>query len=139
MSSRVAFPRQGNLDQVLQNFGYLKKHHNYEMVLYPTYTDINMSQFENQDWYQKIYGELIEVIPPNARLACSRDICMTVWVDSDHAGEAITHQSRMGYLIFLNGSPICWFSKKIPSIETINFGAGFCAMKQATEYVRGLR
>ena len=64
---------------------------------------------------------------------------MIVMVDSDHAGESITRRSRKGYLIYLNGSPIYWFSKKIPSIETSTFGAEFCAMKQATEYVRGLR
>ena len=64
---------------------------------------------------------------------------MTVWVHSDHAGESLTRRSQTGYLIFLNGSPIYWFSKKIPSIETSTFGDEFCAMKQAIEYIRGLR
>ena len=45
----------------------------------------------------------------------------------------------MGYLIFLNGYPIYWFSKKIPKIDTSTFEAEFCAMKQATEYIWGLR
>ena len=64
---------------------------------------------------------------------------MNVWVDSYHNGESLTLQSRMGYPIFMNGSPIYWFSKKIPGIETSTFGAELCTMKQATEYVRGLR
>ena len=122
ISSRVDFPRQEHLNQVLQIFGYLKNYHNADMVLNPTEPDINMSRFEKQDWSQIIYGELTEVIPPNATLACGRAMRRTVWIDLDHAGESLTHRSRTGYLIFLNGSRIDWFYKKIPRIETSNFG-----------------
>ena len=79
------------------------------------------------------------MIPPNVPLACGRGMHMNVWVDSYHAGELLTHQSHTGYLIFMNVYPIYWFSKKIPSIETSNLGSEFCAMKQAIEYVCGLR
>ena len=65
MYSHVALTRQGHLGQVLHIFGYPKKHHNAEMVLDPTEPDIDMSQFEKKYWYQKIYGELTEAIPPN--------------------------------------------------------------------------
>ena len=59
-------------------------------------------------------------------------------VDLDNTGESLTRRSRTGYIIFLNGSLIYWFYKKIPSIETSNFGAELCAMKQAIQYVRGI-
>ena len=62
-------------------FGYLKKHHNAEMVFNQTDREINMSQFKKQDWSQTIYGKLNEAIPPNAPLACGRGMRMTVWVD----------------------------------------------------------
>ena len=119
------------MDQVFHILGYLKKHHNTEMVLHPTEPDINMSQLENHDWSHTIHCEFTEAIPPNAPIACGRGMDMTIWVDSDHAGELCTRQSRTGYLIFMNGSPIYWFSKKITSIETSTFGAELCAMKQA--------
>ncbi len=41
--------------------------------------------------------------------------------------------------MFLNGAPIYWSSKKQTSCKTSTFGSEFVAMKQATEYVRGLR
>ena len=138
MLSHVALLRQGHFDQVLHIFGYLKKHHNVEMVFNPTEPDINMSQFNKQYCYQTIYDELNEEIPPNAPLSCGRGMRTNVWVDSDHAGESITHRSRTGYIIFLNGSPIYWFPKKIPSIETSTFRYEFCAMKQATDFIWGL-
>ncbi len=40
--------------------------------------------------------------------------------------------------MFLNNVQIYWSSKKQGSGETSNFGSEFFAMKQATEYVRGL-
>jgi hypothetical protein len=61
-----------------------------------------------------------------------------VYVDSDHAGDLITHRSRTGFLVFLNNSPIYWSSKKQGSCETSTFGSKFVAMKQAIEYVLGL-
>jgi hypothetical protein len=62
-----------------------------------------------------------------------------VFVDADHAGDLLTRCSRTGFIVFLNGAPIYWTSKKQPSCETSTFGSEFVAMKQATEYIRGLR
>ena len=64
---------------------------------------------------------------------------MRVYVDTDHAGETVTRRSRSGFVIFLNGAPIYWSSKKQTSCETSSFGSELCAMKQATEYVKGFR
>ena len=61
------------------------------MVLAPTDPDINMPQFEKQYWSQTIYVELTELIPPNAPLDCVRGMRMAIWVESDHAGEPLTH------------------------------------------------
>ena len=74
MSSHVDLPRQGHFEQVIHIFGYLKKHQNAEIVFDPTKPDIDMSQFEKQDWSQTIYGELNEDMPPNAPPACGRVI-----------------------------------------------------------------
>ena len=41
--------------------------------------------------------------------------------------------------MFLNNALIYWSSKKLNSCETSSFGSEFVALKQATEYVRGLR
>ena len=44
-----------------------------------------------------------------------------------------------GFLVYLNNALIYWSSKKQTTVETSSFGSEFMAMKQATEYVRGLR
>ena len=60
-------------------------------------------------------------------------------MDSYHAGDCITHRSRTGFIIFLNNSPIYWFTKKHGGIETSSFGSELIDMKQYTEYIRSLR
>jgi hypothetical protein len=64
---------------------------------------------------------------------------MQVFVDADHAADLLTRRSRTGFIVFLNGAPIYWSSKKQTSCETSTFGSELVAMKQATEYIRGLR
>ena len=62
---------------------------------------------------------------------------MIVYVDSDHARYTVTRLSRTSFVILLNGAPIYWNSNKQTSFETRYFGSEFCAMKQATEYIKG--
>jgi hypothetical protein len=64
---------------------------------------------------------------------------MRVYVESDHAGDFDTCCYWMGFIVFLNNAPIYWSSKKQGSCETSTFRSKFVAMKQATEYVCGLR
>ena len=68
-----------------------------------------------------------------------REMILRIFIDSDHAGEAVTRRSRTGFIVFLNRAPIYWLSKKQTTCETSTFGSEFCAMKQGTEYIRGLR
>ena len=62
-----------------------------------------------------------------------------MWVDSDHAGDKETRQSRTGYFIYLNTALIDWLSKKQSTIEGSVFGAEFVAMKTGVEALKGIR
>ena len=141
MSSHLALPRAGHLKEVLHIFAYLKKHHNSEMVFDPTPVEFDRSLFERQDWSFSQYGceEMVEELPDGMPVPLGQSMTMRVYVDSDHAGDMLTRRSRTGYVVLLNGAPIYWNSKKQTSCETSTFGSEFVAMKQATEYVRGLR
>ena len=139
MSSHMAMPREGHLDQLFHMFAYLKCHHNAEMIFDPSYPEHDASQFERQDWSSTVYGgNLKEELPNNMPEPLGRTMIMTAYVDSDHAGDCLTRRSRTGFLVYLNCALIYWLSKKQTSIETSSFGSEFVAMKQCTEYVRGL-
>ena len=51
----------------------------------------------------------------------------------------MTRRSRTGFICFINGSPIIWYSKKQGGIEGATFGSEFMAMKTAVELNCGLR
>ena len=94
-----------------------------------------------EDWSYSAYGyeSLKEELPVNMPVPHGKSFTIRVFVDADHAGDLVTRRSRTGFIVFLNNAPIYWSSKKQSSVETSTFGSEFVAMKQATEYVRGLR
>jgi len=141
MSSHLALPRVGHLKEIYHIFAYLKAHSNIEMVFDPTPVTPSMSLFERQDWSYSANGceGLVEELPSNMPKPRGPSMTMRVYVDADHAGDLLTPRSQTGFIVFLNGAPIYWSSKKQTSCETSTFGSEFVTMKQATEYIRGLR
>ena len=59
--------------------------------------------------------------------------------DADHAADTTTRRSRTGFLVYLNSALIHWNSKNQTSVKSSSFVSMFTAMKQCTEYIRGLR
>jgi len=149
MSSHLALPRKGHLDGLLHMFAYLKTHHNSEMVFDPSEPDLDMTSFPREDWSLSIYGDVAEELPPQKPWEeggpsdmpepRGKGFRMVVYVDCDLGGDLVTRRSRTGFAVFLNNAPVYWMSKKQTSCEVSTFGSEFTAMKQALEYVRGLR
>ena len=139
MSSMLAMPRQGHLENLFQIFAYLKKYHNAEMVFDPSLPDVDMNEFTRKDWTASEQMKYEEELPGNMITPRGLGFRIIVYVDADHAGDTITRRSRTGFIVFLNKSPIYWMSKKQNSVETSSFGSEFMAMKHCCEYVRGLR
>ena len=50
MSSHLALPREGHLEEVLHIFAYLKKYHNTELVYDPSDPVVDENDFERKDW-----------------------------------------------------------------------------------------
>ena len=130
LASCLAMPRVGHLGQVYQIFGYLKAHHNAEMIFNPSNPDIDLKAFKKQEWVGTIYEEdLEEEFPHNAPTPQGRGMQMRVYFDSDHAGDTVSRKARTGFFVFLQCAPIYWCSKKQCGIESSSFGAEFIATK----------
>ena len=136
LAAYSAAPRQGHLAAVLHLYGYLKKNPRSKLVFDPTSMD--HEPHAEPDWTD-FYGEVKELVPPDAPKPRGKKAQMTAFVDSDHAGDVVTRRSRTGVLIFLGMAPIMWHSKKQGSIETSSFGSELSAMKTCIEMVEGLR
>ena len=138
LASHLTLPREGHLDAVLHVYAYLRKKHNARIVFDPSYPPIDMTAFKECNW-KEFYGDVVEATPPNAPEARGKEVDLRVFVDSDHAGEHATRRSRTGYLVYMNMSPIAWYSKRQATVETSVFGAEFVAMKTAMDTARGIR
>ena len=138
LSSHLALPRAGHLIGAFHIFGYLEKKHNARMVFDPTYPIIDKRSIPTHDWTD-FYGNVEEAIPSNAPTPYGKEVVTRCFVDADHAGDKLSRRSRTGFIIFINGAPIVWYSKRQATIETSTFGSEFVAAKVATETIRGLR
>ena len=64
---------------------------------------------------------------------------MTAFTDASHAANKMTRRSHTGYVVFLNHSPIVWYSKRQQTVETRTFSSEFIALKVCLEAVEHLR
>jgi hypothetical protein len=138
LSSYLACPRKGHLENALHVIGYLRLKHNSRLIFDPTYPDIDQNAFPSFEWME-FYGNVEEAIPPNLPPPLGKDVDLRMMVDSDYAGEKRTQHSCTGFIIFCNLAPIIWLSKQQATIETSVFGAELVAMKHGIKTLRGLR
>ena len=66
LSSHLALPREGNLQQLFHMFGYLKRNNNSEMIFDPSDPVVDESLLEERDWMATEFGlSLTEELPGN--------------------------------------------------------------------------
>ena len=139
LESMMAMPREEYSSQVYRIFYFIESHQNTVMVFDPTLPDINRSACTYEYWTSSTYGEYKEEIPNNDSKPRGIGFTMIAFVDSDYDGDTVTQRLTTLFLIFLNGAPIYWYSKKQMSIETSPLGYEFIEMKLCREYIKGLR
>jgi hypothetical protein len=60
-------------------------------------------------------------------------------VYSDHAHDKVTQQSVTGMMIFVGSTPIFFSSKQQEAVETLTYGAEFCAFRHAAKETVSIR
>ena len=73
-----------------------------------------------------------EAIPVNAAEPQEKEVDVCMFVDSNHAGDRVSHWSRNGFLICVN-------TALESTVETSIFGAEFVAIKKGVDALRGLK
>jgi hypothetical protein len=114
LSSHLALPSKGHLQQVYHIFGYVKAR--------PFHPNIDESRFVKCDWHDFYLGAA-EPIPGEAPEPHGNLVSTHCFVDADHAGNLITCCSQSGILLFINQAPILWYSKKQNTVEASTLAA----------------
>ena len=138
LSTHLASPRIGHLEQVFHIFGCIKDSSKRNLGFDPGHPKININQFHRFDW-QDFYKGVKEAIPPNMPKPCGNSISTHFFVDANHAGNKVTCRSQTGIIIFVNKAPIIAFSKRQNTVETSTFGSKFTALKNTVKLVKVLR
>ena len=131
LSSHLALPREGHLEAVYQVFAYLKRHQKAPIWMDDKVPTIDERQFKASDWSTSIYQGAYEETPPKMPKPLGNPIQMVCFVDASHANDVVTRRSQTGFIIYVNNSPIDWFSKKQWTVESSTFGSEFVAMRIA--------
>ena len=138
MSTYLAMPREGHLQQIYRIFGYLKLHPKRKIAFDPKHPKISERMFVQHDWHD-FYRDVKEAIPGDMPVPRGNPMSTHCFVDASHGSDKSTRRSQTGILIFCNRAPIIWFSKRQNTVETSTFGSEFQAMKNAVELVEAMR
>ena len=122
ISYHLALTKRGNLEILFNMISYIKKHQNSEILFDPTEPDVDMTDFQREDWGLIINGNVKDDMPPIVSFNESgtgdmpeprgQGFTITVYVDCDIGSDCVTRRSRTGFSIFFNGAPIYWRSAK---------------------------
>ena len=138
LSSHLAMPRAGHLQEVYHIFGYQKQSPRRRLFLDPDHPVISEDRFKKFDW-EDFYRGAKEEIPANIPDPLGKAVPTHCFVDASYASDKVTRKSQTGILIFVNCAPTMWHSKRQNSVEVSTFGSEFIALKNAIELVMGLR
>jgi hypothetical protein len=92
LSSYLACPREGHLENALHVMRYLRLKHNSQLIFDPTYPDIDQTAFPSFEWTE-FYGNVEEATPPDMAPPLGKDVDLCMMVDTNHTGEKRTRFS----------------------------------------------
>ena len=138
LSTHLAMPRVGHLEQVYRMFGYLKLYPKRKLAFDPQHPAISERAFCKFDW-NDFYRDVEEAIPGDMPKPRGNAMSTHCFVDASHGSDRANRRSQTGILIFCNRAPIIWFSKRQNTVEASTFGSEFQALKNAVELIESLR
>jgi hypothetical protein len=138
MSTYLAMPRVGHLDNLYHMFGYLKAHTKRKLAFDGLHPKIDERRFREHEWFD-FYRGAKEAIPADMPKPRGNYMSTHCFVDASHGSDHSTRRSQTGILIFCNRAPIIWHSKRQNTVEASTFGSEFQALKNAIELIESLR
>lgn len=92
LSRFLVSARQGHLEQIFHIFAYLDSHKRSTMVFDDTVPTYTSKRFIRCDWAE-FYPDAAEAIPNHMPQPRGKEVCMSCFVDADHAGCRETRRS----------------------------------------------
>jgi hypothetical protein len=126
------------MEALLQVFSYLSKHGQSKLVFDPIATDWSNRDWTYPDW-KDFYPGAVEQLPRDMPIPSGKPIQMNSFCDVYHASDLVTRRSTTGFIIYLCGTPVAWYSKRQNTVDSSAFGSDLFALRIATKKVEALR
>eukprot|EP00957_Ditylum_brightwellii_P004896 373135-Ditylum_brightwellii.AAC.1 len=142
LARHMMMPIQGHLHAMRRAFGYLKQKYKFSIEYDTKEPDSSIHKIEEYDWFP-LYGNTKEKKPYSTPEPKGKPVVTSGFFDSSHASCLMIHRSTIHVLLFLNITPIRWYSKRQNCLETSTYGseivAGHIAVDLAVELRYNLR
>ena len=132
-------PRFGHLSRAKKIVGYLRKNADGGIRFRTGIPDYSGLEPPDYHWMDSVYGTPEEYIDPDFPKPLGKPVRTSTFKDANLMHDLVTGRSAMGIIHFVNQTPIDWFSKRQPTVETATYGSEFVAAKTATEQILDLR
>ena len=134
-------PQRHHMDRLLRAWGYLRKFpckairiNGSDPTGLPSF-DEKLAEALRRDHYEDAKEEYAKGGPTPKGLPLK----VSIYCDSDWAGNASDRRSRTGILLFCGSTPVHAKSIKQTGVQTSSYGAELAALKTATEILTGVR
>ena len=94
--------------------------------------DFSEYKVEKYDWFP-LYGDVREEEPFGMPEPKGKAVVTSGFFDSSHASCLMTRRSTSCVLLFINGTPIRWYSKRQNCVETSTYGSEMVAGRIAVD------
>ena len=125
-------PREGHLKRMLRLFGHLKYHKKEGIIFDVVIPDVSSYEIERHNW-SEIYPNASEELPYNMPEPKGKPVRMITYFDANHVYDIVNRRSTTGVLLFLNRTPIKWYSKRQNTVESSTYGSELVAGRIATD------
>ena len=133
-------PKEGHMLAMHRLYGYLKGSVKAKIVYDPRIPDYSTMHEAGEPEWQGLYpGASEEVDERRNPTPRGTEVVVSAFVDADHARDEATRRSVTGILIFLNCTPVRWYSKRQATVESSTYGSELVAARIATEMVLEMR
>lgn len=105
----------------------------------PSYRDDSPFSTADYDNWKEFYPDAKEEMPHRMPTSHGQKARITCYVDADHAHDQLTRRSVTGILLFVNNTPMRWFSKRQKTVETSTYGSELVAARIATDLIVEMR
>ena len=139
MSRFRAAPSQGHMDRLKTIYSYAIRTKDYAIRFRTEQPDYSFLPDQDFGWTYSENGNVHEILPDDMSDPLGKAVITTTTMDANLNHCLATGKSLTGCLIFVNKTPVDWYSKKQATVETATYGSEFVAAKTAREQIIDIR